>query len=168
MITADIVEVHIDTLRCCSGQLLADIAVLVVERGVVTVLLLQQRDLLRRPGRTDHPSGAEEFRDLPGCGADRAGSAGDEHRLTRLQTGDAGQPDIGGEPGHPQDVQPQGQRHPGDIGDDPEGLGGILHGVGPAVLVQDDRTHRDVLGGRFDDPADGAAGDRLPDAVGAT
>ena len=71
VITADVVEVHVDAVGSGFPQPVDDRPIAVVERRVETKLVEQVPDLLLRSGATDHPVTAE-LRDLRRQAADRA------------------------------------------------------------------------------------------------
>ena len=95
----------------------ADAAVLVVERGVVAVLLGEQRDLLGRPGGADDARGAQQAGDL----ADRRCR---RHRRRRRRrrcrprfiSAIAVRPDVGREAGHAEDAEVAESGTPGTSG----------------------------------------------------
>src|SRR5690606_13703362 len=61
VVAADVVEVDVDPVRGGLPQLVADLAVLVVEGGVEAVLLHEEFDLLVGAGGADDPRGALEL-----------------------------------------------------------------------------------------------------------
>ena len=102
---ADVVEVDVDTVRARLLERGVHVVNLVVDPDVVAVELLQVRDLLRRPGQTDHGAAAGDPRQLADDLTDAAGRPRDDDGVSRLRLADVEEAEVGGEAGRAEDVQ---------------------------------------------------------------
>jgi 6-phospho-beta-glucosidase len=164
VVAADVVEVDVDALGRGLAELAEDGGGLVVEGGVEADLA-QPADLFIAAGAADHPGGALELGDLAGHAAHRAGRAGDEHYVARLQRGDVEQADVGRQRGHAEHPQVSRRRQPrsaGYVGELLRVPGGQDRLVPPAQIVQDQVTLGQVGRSALDDRPDRAALQRLP------
>ena len=132
------------------AQRLARRNLVVVER-VVEAELAQPGDLLGRARAADHPA-ALQLRDLTDDGADRAGRAGDEHRLALLRPADVEQPDVRGQARHPEHTEPR--RDGRERGVEGEETASVRERqLPPAEVVHDPRSLREAAVARGDRPA---------------
>jgi hypothetical protein len=116
-------------------------------------------DLRGGAGATHDPGGAAQSRDLSGEAADRAGGAGDEHRVALLQFADLDKPGVRGQARHTQHTE---VRRPWrevriDPADLVRGGDGVL---APSQAVQHSVAGGEVRGVRGDDDAHRAALER--------
>jgi len=119
-------------------------------------------DLLIAARAADHPGGALELGELAGHAAHRAGRAGDEHHVARLQGGDVEQADVGGQRGHAEDSEVSRGGKAGYVGYLLRVPGGQYRLLAPAQIVQDQIALGQVGRPGLDDRADRAALQRLP------
>ena len=107
---AHVVEVDVDPAGSRIAQERANVAVLVVKRGVESQFLAQVRRFLIAARAPDHALRAVHFRELPGNAADGARRGRYEETFARFKIGDVEQTDPCGEPGQSEDAEVRARR----------------------------------------------------------
>ena len=155
MITADIVEVQVDTFRRCGGQPPDQVGA-VVDTFIEAQFVNQQPRFVGSAGTADDARRAEQTGELPGRAADGAARCRDEHDVAVAQFTGPPQSHVGGEDGLTEHAEPGRQRRETWIHD---GGGGCVDDrpVAPAEPVPNIATRRDAIGPAGDDAADGGA-----------
>ena len=155
MITADIVEVQVDTFRRRGGQPPDQVGA-IVDTFIEAQFVNQQPCFVGSAGTADDARRAEQTGELPGRAADGAARRRDEHDVAVAQFARPPQPHVGGEAGLAEHAEPGRQRGETWIHD---GGSGCVDDrpIAPAEPVPNITTRRDAIGPAGNDPSDGGA-----------
>ena len=108
-LAADVIEIHINSLRATFLQGLSNVRGLVIDRRISSQFLAQVAILFVAAGDTHHTT-AFDLRNLQHSHADSARGARDNDGLAFFRLANVEQAEVGGQPRHPQDPECRAHR----------------------------------------------------------